>query len=441
MIRTPLRERAVYRALRLGRVVGPAMLRYRLLEARDARGRSDAAAWARNHDRLAAGLAALGEDLGGFFVKMCQVAGARGDVLPAAFVRELGRFHDRVTPRPFAELSPGVEQELDRPLDQVFASVDPEALAAASLAQVHRARLRSGEEVVLKIQYPEAAALYRVDLGLVRRAVGAAARLFPSFPMRGPVEDVAHFIGLELDFLREADSTDRVRAALTDDASVVVPRLHRELCTPRVLVLEFLDGTPIHDTAALAAQGVSLPGLADRVAALYGRMLFEESFFQGDPHPGNLLVLRDGRLGLLDFGLAKELPPGFAAGMTALFAAAGRGDRDGALDAARAVGFRFERGDPDAFAKLLQIFLGARHDLAELRATAFASALDAVPPDIALVFRTMILLNGLSERLAPGERRIPRKIVGALATPSAAKPHAVRPTPPTPLRPMETARG
>lgn len=425
-----LSRRPLYRALRIVRVVAPAMLRYRTLEKRDARGPSQPEAWTRNHERLATGLARLGEDLGGVMIKFCQVAGARADVLPAPFLRELGRFHDRVTPRPWSELAPFVESELARPLAAIFSSIDPEPVAAASLAQVHRARLRDGESVAIKIQYPEAERLYRSDLALVRSIVALASRLFPGFPLREAVLDVAHFIALELDFEREAASTERVRRALAGDPSVVVPRLHAGLSTRRLLVLEFLDGTPIHETARLEAEGFDLRSLADRIADLYRRMLFEDGFFHGDPHPGNLLVLRDGRIGLLDFGLAKELPEGFGEGVARLLGAASRGDRPAALRAAREIGFRIESGDPDAFARLLAIVLGARHDLAELRSAALGSAVDGVPPDIALVFRTLVLLNGLSERLAPGERRIPLRILSPLVAP-----------PPAPGLPLENTHG
>jgi ubiquinone biosynthesis protein len=438
------RDRPTYRALRFGRVIGPGLLRYRVLEARTAWGMGSDAAWARAHDRFASGLAGLGHDLGGLFVKLCQVAGARADVMPPAFIRELGLFHDRVPPRPWSELARFVEQELGTPLDRVFERVDPEPLAAASLAQVHRAWLRSGEAVVLKIQYPEAERLYHTDLGLVRGAVKAASTLFRGLMVRGPVEEVVRYIGLELDFVREADATERVRAAFGVADGVCVPRLHRELCTGRLLVLEYLDGIPIHDIERLAAEGYALPVLADRIADLYRRMLFEQGFFHGDPHPGNLLVLRDGRIGLLDFGLAKELPPGFADGVTSMLSCAVRGEREAALEAARGLGFRFERGDAEAFGHLLQIVLGARHDFAELRNSIAGSDVDGVPPDIALVIRTFILLNGLSERLAPGERRIARALIGGLVSrldPAASRPSELQALPTTLRTSPETVCG
>ncbi|HVP28026.1 MAG TPA: AarF/UbiB family protein [Myxococcota bacterium] len=414
-----LRRWAPYRASRFARVVGPALLRYRRLEARDARrGATDEAAWARAHDRTARGFAALGEDLGGLFVKLCQVAGARADVFPPVFLRELGRFHDRVTPRPFAALAPAVERELGQPLQALFPRVDRAPLAAASLAQVHRAWLRSGEAVVLKIQYPEAERLYARDLAQVRRAVALASRLVRGFAVGGAIREVAHFVGLELDFAREAESTERVSAAFADDPDVRVPRVHRALSTPRLLVLEHLEGRPILDVARdPATNDLARAALADRIARIYRRMIFEHGFFHGDPHPGNLLVLPDGRIGLLDFGLAKALPEGFAHALVGMFEAALRGDRSRAIEAARALGFALDRGDPDAFVRLLGIALGARHQLDDLRAAVGASALDAVPADVALVIRTLVLLNGLSERLAPGERRIARALVTGAAAP------------------------
>jgi ubiquinone biosynthesis protein len=407
-----LRHWRVYRALRTARVVGPALASYRFLEMRDTRrGAPDLAAWERVHARTARGIAALGEDLGGLSVKLCQVAGARADVFPAVFVRELGRFHDRVTPRPFAALRPTLERDLGRPLAECFDKVEEAPLAAASLAQVHRAWLRDGTPVVIKIQYPEAARLFAIDLGNVRRAAAIASRVLPGFAVREPVEEIAHFVALELDFVRERESLDRVARALAGVAGVRVPRAIADLCGQSVLVLEYLDGIPIHELDRLRAAGFELGALADRVAALYRGMLFEQGFFHGDPHPGNLLVMPGGEIGLLDFGLAKELPKGFAGELRRMFASAALGDAAGAVAAARALGFTPAEGAGEHFVRALGIALGARHDLTVLRELFDTRILGDIPRDIALVIRTLILLNGLSERLAPGERRIARALL------------------------------
>ncbi len=398
-----------YRALRFASVVGPALLRYRTLRDDDAPG------WERAHARTARGFAALGEDLGGLYIKLCQVAGARADVFPPVFVRELSRFHDRVPPRPFAELAPSLERELGRPLDEVFARVEPVPVAAASLAQVHRAQLRDGGLVALKIQYPEAARVFATDLANLRRGVRAASRLFRGFALRGPIEEVARFIELELDFAREAESLERSRAAFKGDPDVRIPKLYADLCTPKLLVMEYLDGAPVYDLERLRSEGVELRALADRIARIYRRMIFEHGFFHGDPHPGNLLVMPDGRIGLLDFGLAKALPPDFAASIGRMFAASLAGDARAASEAARALGFDLDGVEPAAFQRVLGIALGAKHGLAELLEVVDAG-LGGVPDDIALVIRTLVLLNGLSERLAPGERRISRELLAGAAT-------------------------
>src|SRR5262245_37163657 len=254
-----LASNAVYRVLRIAWTVGAVLRRYEWLRLRERLGYQPAPAdWERAHDRTAAALHDLGIELAGLFVKVCQVAGARADVLPAPFIRRLGRFHDRVPPRPWDALRPHVERELGRPLAEVFAHVDPEPLAAASLAQVHRATLRDGTAVVVKIQYPEIARLARVDLLSLRRALGVVARVEPNFDLRTMAEEVAEFVGLELDFAREADSTERIQASFRGDLLVRVPRVYREYSTPKLLVLEYLDGIKITELDRLRAAGVDL---------------------------------------------------------------------------------------------------------------------------------------------------------------------------------------
>src|SRR5262245_3161616 len=230
-----LASNAVYRVLRIAWTVGAALRRYEWLRLREGLGYHPAPAdWERAHDRTAAALHDLGIELAGLFVKVCQVAGARADVFPAPFIRRLGRFHDRVPPRPWEVLRPYVERELGRPLAEVFASVDPEPLAAASLAQVHRATLHDGTAVAVKVQYPEIARLARVDLASLRRALAVVVRIEPNFDLRSVVEEVAEFVGLELDFAREAESTERIRAAFAGDPLVRVPRVYRQHSTPKV---------------------------------------------------------------------------------------------------------------------------------------------------------------------------------------------------------------
>jgi ubiquinone biosynthesis protein len=348
------------------------------------------------------------------FVKLCQIVGARADVFPAAFIEELGCFHDRVPARPFSKLAPLVESELGRSIESVFCAVEPEPIAAASLAQVHLAVLRDGSKCALKIQYPEIRRLARVDLGSLRRVVRVAARLEPRLNLRALVDEVAKFIELELDFSREASSTERVRKAFAGSPDVVVPEVHRELCSGRVLVLEYLCGVRVVDLPAVISLGHDPRAVAQRIGRIYATMIFEHGFFHGDPHPGNLLVLPDGRIGLLDFGLAKELPPGFAVGVARMLGCAFTRDMAGVAREATQLGFDLDGSDPSALEGLFSLLMGQRGELG-LGEILSRAQVRRVPEDFALIVRTLILLNGLSHRLAPGERPIQVEMARAIS--------------------------
>lgn len=402
-----LRHNRVYRILRAGLTVLAAVFRYLWLQIR----KPAQARWDRAHRKTGEAINRLATGLGGAFIKVGQVIGARNDVMPASLVDPLRGLHDKVPPRPFATLRKHVERELGQPIEEVFASIDEQPIAAASLAQVHRATLKTGEAVVVKVQYPEARRLFPVDLGSLRRAV-RVVRWLGRIDLRPLADELASQVVLELEFSREAASTERVRQTFAGNPGVRVPRVHRS--TDRLLVLEYLEGTPLTDLDALRARGVDLRAVAASVANLYATMIFEHGFFHGDPHPGNILVAPDGKtIALLDFGLAKELPPGFADGVAQLIVKAMAGDLDGAAAAARAIGFDF-RGDPAAFRDLVRALMGdndrARNALDSLR----ASSIKGMPSDFAIIGRVFILLNGLSHRLAPGERLIPMAVAQRL---------------------------
>jgi len=411
-----LRRLAVYRVLRIAGVAVPAILTYRWLELRGRLGRpAPPETWERVHDRVARGLHDLGIHLAGLFVKLCQVVGARADVFPEPFVRRLGRFHDAVPPRSFGEMRTQIERELGRPLGEVFAQVDATPLAAASLAQVHRATLRDGTPVAVKVQYAEIARLARVDLACLRLVARIAGRVSRSFDLRSIIDEIAELVGLELDFAREADATVRIGAALADDPTVRVPHVHRQLATGKLLVLEYLDGIKVTDLDRLRAAGHDLGEVARRIGRLYARMIFEQGFFQGDPHPGNLLVMPGTVIGLLDFGLAKELPPGFGPAVAELVTRGLAGDVPGAVAAARRAGFEVRDDQATALPALVLVMLGDRDEQANALQLIQDTPITRVPSHFGLIMRVILLLNGLSHRLAPGQLLIQRALVEALA--------------------------
>ncbi len=406
-----------YRALQVAVAVVRVLPRYVLLNLRGAAGRpASPPAWDRVHLLAARQIRDLALALGGAFTKAAQIGGARADILPDPFIDVLSQFHDAVPPRPFESLRPIVERDLGKSLDAVFAKVDDRALAAASLAQVHRATLLDGREVVIKIQYPEVRRVIPLDLSMLRAVVALARFIQRRIDLRSVVTEVTRFIALEVDFRREVDATVRLGDVLADDPTVRVPAVHRELCGENVIVLEYLEGIQVTRTAEIVAAGHKLPELARRIGGLYGSMIFERGFFHGDPHPGNLLVLADGRIGLLDFGLCKELPDGFARRVAEMMISAMIGDADAALVAAGELGFDTDRLRPEHLRSLMLMMIGDRDRDESLLEILGESQVRRIPEDFALVVRTLILLNGLSHRLVPGRRLIQGELIQHLAS-------------------------
>lgn len=415
-----LKRRPFYRVLRIAIATLRVLPRYWVLMLREYVGRpAGQGAWERAHDAAAEQIRRLALALEGGLIKAAQIGGARADLLPKPFIDKLSRFHDDVPPRPWTALAPLVEEQLGMPLAAVFASVDPRPLGAASLAQVHRARLRDGSDVVIKVQYPEARRIFPIDLSMVRRVAALVQRMQSSIDVRTLADEVTRFIAMELDFRREAASTERLGAILARRGDVRVPRIYNAYTRDRVLVMEYLDGIQVTQTDALRAAGHVPSEVARRVGDLYGAMLFEYGFFHGDPHPGNLLVLADGRIGLLDYGLCKELPAHFANRVAEMMVSALIGDGDAALRAARDLGFDIAEIRTEHLRSLILGIMGDADGGDDLAAVLGATRISRIPDDFALVLRTMVLLNGLSHRLAPGRRLIQGELLEHLATGAA----------------------
>ncbi|RIL05228.1 MAG: hypothetical protein DCC71_11145 [Proteobacteria bacterium] len=340
--RTPLRHRlrasGIPQALRLLRCVVPIATREALGRPFDAAARG---AERRSARRVRASLAlarALGE-LKGPFAKAGQFASLRYDVLDGAAREAFARLQDRVPPLPFEEIAALVEAELGAPLAAHFAEFEPTPLGAASIAQVHRARLASsGERVVVKAQYPWLAHSLPAELRLSRLLLRAFA------PRRGAVDRARLFdefaagLAEELDFEREARVADEIARNLSDDPQVVVPRIHHELTTRRVLVMSYVDAISISDRAALAARGVPLRSVLETLARAYAKQVFVDGLFHADPHPGNLFVIDEPeaavrpRVLFVDFGLSKHLDPALRGEMRAGIHALLRRDVDAFVD-------------------------------------------------------------------------------------------------------------
>lgn len=373
------------------------------------------------HLKTARTMRRLAEDLEGITIKSAQVVGARGDLVPQAYADELGKFHDDVDPHPFHVVRPQIERAIGGPLASAFSHFEEKAIAAASLAQVHRATLLDGRDVAVKIQYPEAERLIKTDTATMRFLTRVASKLM-GFDATPFAKDFSEQLQFELEFDREARAMRRVREMFADTDHIVVPTEVPELSNERVLVMTWLEGTPLSNPAQLRAQGHDLQLAADRIGQAYVRMIFKEEFFHGDPHPGNLRITPEGKLGLIDFGLSRDLPPGFGKAMAVFIAAAITKDMDKGREAAKRAGIIGDDEDIKTVMKLFADFVSGNAAAREAEAIRAGKEPDQppimpnlrVPGHITLVLRAMSLLDGLSARLTPGEQRVQAALMTAL---------------------------
>ncbi len=246
------------------------------------------------------------EDLGPTFIKFGQVLACRPDMLPLEYSRELLKLTDSVAPFPVSEAKKIVEDELKLPLEKIFLSFDDIPVAAASIAQVHRATLLDGNEVMVKVQRPHIIRIIDRDIGLMRWLAHLIDTRVPElrpYNIPGIVEEFAHTIRRELDFFVEASNAVQLRKNFEQSSILHVPKVYLEISSKRILVLEKIDGIRINDFDKLERAGHDRREIARKGGAAFFKMVLQDGFFHADPHPGNLFVLSDGRLGLVDFGI------------------------------------------------------------------------------------------------------------------------------------------
>ena len=306
--RLPPGRRGVVVTARLAAAVAPWLWHRRTAQRRGAVPEAGAGSVADLSRRLRVGAEALGPT----FIKLGQIISSGDGVFPPELVEEFKRCRDQVPAESFADVQRTVEEDLGRPLDEVFRSFDRKPLAAASIAQVHAACLRSGEEVVVKVQRPSVARLVHTDLRAMAWLAPHLVGRIPVSALANPpalVELFADTIVEELDFRVEAANMLDVAAMLHDlgQTGYVVPRPHPELVTKRVLVMQRLDGFKFDDVAGMRGAGVDTEGVVRTamVALMEGAMI--AGTFHGDLHGGNLFVMPDGRTALLDFGIVGRL--------------------------------------------------------------------------------------------------------------------------------------
>ncbi|OQA34802.1 MAG: putative protein kinase UbiB [Betaproteobacteria bacterium ADurb.Bin341] len=353
------------------------------------------------------------EDLGPSFVKLGQILATRVDLFPTEWIAEFGKLQDAAPAIPFAELLPQLTEDLGGPPEAVFPRLEPEALAAASLAQVHRARLADGSAVILKVRRPGIRPIVEADLRLLARLAEIVEAEAPELRRYRPREVVRQFtlsLRRELDFSAEGRSAERIAANLAAHPEIVVPRIHWAWTGERLNVQDYIEGIPGRDLAAVAAAGLDRRRLARRGARAVLKMMLEDGFFHADPHPGNVFYLQDNRIAFIDFGMTGRLSEERRYQLALLLHGLVSHDAEKVaevlLDWSGGAEVDSEALQPeiDAFVDryhgvpLKHLDLGAM--LSDLVAILREHGL-ALPPDLALLIKAFITLEGMGRQLDP----------------------------------------
>ncbi len=349
------------------------------------------------------------EELGTTFIKLGQLLSSRPDLLPDVYIEELGHLVDEVAPVPFAEIDAVVRQDLG---EGVFARIDPQPLATASIAQTHRALLASGRDVVVKVRRPGIEHQVDVDLALLRSTarllVGhvQAARLLQ---LEELADELEVHLRAELDFVEEAHSTELIRSLVASYDRLVVPEVIRPHVSERVLVVEHLDGAKVTPSHGLPAEPAA--ELARQFFRAYVFQVAVEGVYHADPHHGNVLLTPDGRLALLDFGLLGRLDEDTRAGLSLLLLALAQNRADDVADLIVALSIVDQASDLPGFVQdvrrklpqfhwrpLAQIHAGQA--LADLQRAALQRSL-RLPTAFALVGKTLAQADAIARTLDP----------------------------------------
>ena len=252
-------------------------------------------------------------DLGPTFIKIGQALGTRADLLPLAYVKELATLQDQVPAFPTAEAFAIVAAELGRPVREAYAEIDAEPIAAASLGQVYRARLATGEEVAVKVQRPNLESTISFDIAILYRLVKLTNRFFPkaneNADWEGMLREFHATIFEEMDYVKEGRNADRFRYNFRTWRAIRVPKIYWSHTNTRVLTLDFIRGTKVVDLEGLRANRISPVKVNRMLIRTYLKQLLEDGFFHADPHPGNLLVMDSGHLAFFDFGMVGRITP------------------------------------------------------------------------------------------------------------------------------------
>ncbi|MFK7773079.1 MAG: ABC1 kinase family protein [Saprospiraceae bacterium] len=295
--------------------------------------------------------------LEGLFIKVGQLLSILSNFLPEAFQEPLEALQNQIPPRPIEEIEKRIEKELGKKPEELFSFFDKTPLASASIGQAHRATLKNGTEVVIKVQHANIEKIAEIDLEIMERLTNLMSYFYKVKGIEFAYTQVQKMIREELDFKQEALAMKRVKQNLSGENGLIIPSIHEEFSTTRVLTTTFCEGVKINDIETINKWNIDKKDLGNRLVHAYCQMVFGDGLYHADPHPGNILVQKDGTIVLLDFGAVGTLQQEMRDGFLKLIEAASQNDSEKIIDALQSLGFiAYERNAEKIAEKVIVAF-------------------------------------------------------------------------------------
>ena len=353
-------------------------------------------------------------ELGPTFIKIGQALSTRADLIPIEYIQEFGQLQDRVPPFSSDLAIAAIEQELGKPISILFAEFDPTPLAAASLGQVHKARLHTGEDVVIKVQRPGLAQLFNLDFEILHRLVRWLNRLLKDirkFNLEGIYREFFELLYLEIDYIHEGKNADRFRQNFQNYHRVAVPQVYWQYTTSKILTLEYLPGIKIDNRPALEASQIDTQEVIQLGITCYLKQLLEDGFFQSDPHPGNMAVSQQGDIIFYDFGTMAEVKTIAKDQMIKTFFAVLKKDTDEVVETLIYMGLIEPVADMTPVKRMIAFMIEEFRDK-PVDVRAFEQITDEVysifeqqpfrlPPQMTFIVKSLTTLDGIARALDP----------------------------------------
>ncbi|RKX25285.1 MAG: ubiquinone biosynthesis protein UbiB, partial [Candidatus Zixiibacteriota bacterium] len=354
------------------------------------------------------------EELGPTFVKLAQVLSMRPDLVPPDVATELQKLQDEVSPFSYEEVRNIIKEELKQEQETAFSHIDEQPLAAASIAQVHRATLHNGHHVVIKIQRPDIQNIINVDIEILSDFAKVLKKHSLNTVVSDPVAVMEEFnrsIHRELDFLSEGRNIHRFGLMFADDPTVLVPSFYPELSSSRVLVMDFVDGIKASNLEKLERKGLDRTVIAERGAQLILKQVFQHGFFHADPHPGNILVLEDNVIAPLDYGMVGNLDDSTIEALGSMLSGIIHKDSNRIIRAFDALGITHDVTNRIALRADINGFISQYYEvpLQELRVSdilketfdIFRAHQMKLPSNLSLMLKALVTVEGLGRLLHP----------------------------------------